>query len=83
MEIPEKMKAVVLMGPNHFEVREVDTPAAGPEDVLIKVEATAICSSDVSLIATHSFPIDDVQEAFKTFTERIGGAIKVLVHPNA
>ncbi|MBW1773536.1 MAG: hypothetical protein JRJ82_11685 [Deltaproteobacteria bacterium] len=50
MDIPKKMKAVVLMGPNHFEVREMDTPIAGPEDVLIKVEATAICSSDVSLI---------------------------------
>lgn len=52
MEIPKKMKAVVLMGPNQFEVREVDTPVAGPQDVLIRVEATAICSSDVSLIDT-------------------------------
>jgi L-iditol 2-dehydrogenase len=52
MQIPEKMKAVVLMEPNRFEVQEVDTPVAGPADVLIRVEATAICSSDVALIDT-------------------------------
>ncbi|MBW1919886.1 MAG: alcohol dehydrogenase catalytic domain-containing protein [Deltaproteobacteria bacterium] len=51
MEIPEKMKAVVLMGPNKLEIKEVDTPRTGPQDVLIKVQATAVCSSDVSLIA--------------------------------
>ena len=51
MQIPKKMKAAVLMGPNHLEVREVDTPQPGPSDVLIRVEACAICSSDVSLMA--------------------------------
>ncbi len=51
MHIPEKMKAAVLMGPDRLEVREVPTPAPGPQDVLIRVEACAVCSSDVSL--TH------------------------------
>jgi len=50
MDIPSRMKAVVLMGPNHLEIHEVDTPAPGPQDVLIRVEAAAICGSDVSLI---------------------------------
>jgi L-iditol 2-dehydrogenase len=45
------MKAAVLMGPNQLQVREIETPTPGPMDVLIKVEATAVCGSDVSLIA--------------------------------
>jgi 2-desacetyl-2-hydroxyethyl bacteriochlorophyllide A dehydrogenase len=44
------MKAAVLMGPNRLEVAEVETPRPGPVDVLIRVEACAVCSSDVALI---------------------------------
>jgi threonine dehydrogenase-like Zn-dependent dehydrogenase len=33
-------------------------------------------------LATHSFPLGRIEEAFKAFKERIGGAIKVIVHPN-
>lgn len=45
------MKAAVLMTPNVLEVKEVNTPQPGPADVLIRVEACAVCSSDVSLMA--------------------------------
>ena len=31
---------------------------------------------------THVFPIDQIHEAFDTFTSRKDGALKVLVHPN-
>lgn len=51
MEISSKMKAAVLMGPNDLRLKEVDTPQPGPDDVLIQVEAVAVCSSDVALIA--------------------------------
>jgi len=51
MEISPKMKAAVLMGPNDLRLKTVDTPKPGPDDVLIRVEACAVCSSDVSLIA--------------------------------
>jgi L-iditol 2-dehydrogenase len=51
MSIPENMKAAVLMRPNQLEIREVKTPSPGPLDVLISVQACAVCSSDVSLIA--------------------------------
>jgi len=50
MEIRSKMKAAVLMGRNDLRVMTVDTPRPGPDDVLIQVEACAVCSSDVSLI---------------------------------
>jgi len=43
--------AAVLMAPNALEVRTVVTPQSGPADVLIKVEACAVCSSDLSLTA--------------------------------
>ena len=45
------MKAAVLMAPNVLEVKEVNTPQPGPADVLIRVEACAVCRSDVSLMA--------------------------------
>ncbi len=45
------MKAAVLMAPNLLEIKEVDTPRVGPADVLIKVEACAVCSTDISLMA--------------------------------
>ena len=45
------MMAAVLMAPNALEVRTVVTPQSGPADVLIKVEACAVCSSDLSLTA--------------------------------
>jgi L-iditol 2-dehydrogenase len=36
---------------------------------------------DVKPIITHRFSLDDINEAFDTFTGRIGGAIKVIVNP--
>jgi len=50
MTIPDKMKACVLMGPNQLAIKEMPTPVPGPQDVLLKVEATAVCGSDVSLV---------------------------------
>ncbi|RKX75814.1 MAG: alcohol dehydrogenase [Spirochaetes bacterium] len=32
-------------------------------------------------LITHTFPLEKINEAFKTFMERIGGAMKVVVHP--
>ena len=55
MSIPERMKAVVLVERNRVEVRDVPTPTAGPEDVLIRVESCALCGTDVALM-DHPFP---------------------------
>ena len=87
MEIPAKMKAAVLTAPDKLEIKDVSTPSPGPQDVLINVNARAISlleSGRISLkpLATHSFRLDEIEEAFKTFTQRIGGAIKVIVKPN-
>ncbi|MCC9197583.1 alcohol dehydrogenase catalytic domain-containing protein [Arthrobacter sp. zg-Y820] len=40
------MKAVYVTGPNTNEWVEVDRPAVGPHDVLLKIKACGICGSD-------------------------------------
>ena len=92
MEIPAGMKAAVLTAPDKLEIKDVSTPSPGPQDVLINVNAWANVARAISLLesgrislkslATHSFRLDEIEEAFKTFTQRIGGAIKVIVKPN-
>jgi L-iditol 2-dehydrogenase len=37
---------------------------------------------DLKPLVTHSFPLEKIEEGFKTFRERIGGAVKVVVKPN-
>jgi L-iditol 2-dehydrogenase len=34
-------------------------------------------------LITHTFPLDKITEGFKTFVERIDGAMKVVIHPNS
>lgn len=44
------MTAAVLHGPDDLRITKVDVPKPGYGEVLIRVEACAICGSDVSLI---------------------------------
>lgn len=41
------MKAGLLIGLNEFDVREIEKPVPGPNEVLIKVKAAGICGSDI------------------------------------
>ena len=50
MKLPDTMRALVLMGPDHQELQKVPVPRPGPVEVLIRVESCAICSTDVALI---------------------------------
>lgn len=43
------MKAAVLHGPEDLRVEEVDEPAAGPGEVLVRVEAATTCGTDVKM----------------------------------
>lgn len=38
---------------------------------------------DVDTVTTHTFPLAQFDQAFETFTQRVGGAIKVLIQPHS
>ncbi|HYB75155.1 MAG TPA: hypothetical protein VED18_17410 [Candidatus Sulfotelmatobacter sp.] len=42
MNMPNTMKATVLMAPHRFELQDRPVPAPGPEDVLVRVRACGI-----------------------------------------
>jgi L-iditol 2-dehydrogenase len=41
------MKSLLLTEYNHLEIADMPAPVAGPEEVLVRVEACGICGSDV------------------------------------
>ncbi len=49
-EIPEKMKAVYLIGRKQLEVREIPVPSIPHGGALIKVLSTGLCGSDINRI---------------------------------
>ena len=51
MNIPDKMKALVAVGPGKYALREVPTPMPGEGEILVKVEACGICAGDIK--ASH------------------------------
>jgi len=50
------MKSVLVTGPGTTAVVDVDTPTAGPADVLVRVRACGICGSDTFYIARGGIP---------------------------
>jgi len=44
-----KTKTVVMEEPGEFDVREVDLPEIGPNDVLMRVEANGVCGTDIHI----------------------------------
>lgn len=48
-----KMLAAVLTAPRSFDVRKVDIPEIGRDDVLIRVTRTGICGTDVHIFNGH------------------------------
>jgi len=42
MNVPDRMKATVLVAPHRFELQDRPVPAPGPEDVLVRVRACGI-----------------------------------------
>ncbi|MBJ2151837.1 zinc-binding dehydrogenase [Paracoccus sp. IB05] len=47
------MKALVYTGPRRLEMRDVPDPVPGPGEVLIRVEASGICGSDIHAWLGH------------------------------
>lgn len=44
--MPNKMKAIVMRGPNEFGLEEVDIPQPVKGEVLVNIKAVSICGSD-------------------------------------
>ncbi|HQT64538.1 MAG: galactitol-1-phosphate 5-dehydrogenase [Acidocella sp. 20-57-95] len=47
------MKALMYLAPGVVEYRDVPVPVAGPDEVLVKVEAVGICGSDMHAYHGH------------------------------
>ncbi len=45
--LPKTMRAVVAYAPGDYRFEEVETPRAGPDDIIVKVEACGICAGDI------------------------------------
>ena len=48
-----KMRAAVLVAPRKFDLRQVDIPRIGALDVLIQVDRTGICGTDLHIFNGH------------------------------
>ncbi len=89
-----RMGKILLLGFPEDPAR-ADFASLGRENKSIHTargEGWGNCGRAVSLLAsgrvrlkpliTHSFPLEEIEEGFKTFRERIGNAMKVVVKPN-
>ncbi|MBN2103884.1 alcohol dehydrogenase catalytic domain-containing protein [bacterium] len=69
------MKAAMLIGPGRFEVREVPDPViTQPNDVLIQIDYTGICGSDL-----HYFRTGKIGDQYVTFPFVMGHECTGLV----
>jgi alcohol dehydrogenase, propanol-preferring len=68
------MRAFQLVEPGHAEVREVERPAPGPGQVLLRVAGAGVCHSDVHLLHSPKapFPLPF------TLGHEVGGSIEEL-----
>jgi len=49
------MKSIVCHGPKDLRIEESETPTAGPDEVLIRIEAGGICGSDLHYFNNGGF----------------------------
>jgi threonine dehydrogenase-like Zn-dependent dehydrogenase len=47
--VPRTMRAAVITGPRRCELHSVDTPTPGPNDLLIQLEGSGVCASNLPL----------------------------------
>ena len=67
--IPETMKAWVLGGPEELKLVEKPVPEPGRAEVLVRIDAIAVCATDIEIIK-HGLPaiIDGGSPFNKNFT---------------
>lgn len=79
--VPETMKAWVLGGPDQLSLEEKPVPQPGPAEVLVRIDAIAVCATDLEIIS-HGPPalIRGGQPFNKNFTpghEYMGTVVKL------
>lgn len=73
------MKAAVIKSPGVIEVVEVPTPEAGDGEVLLKVEACAICGTDQRVLAgTKSVDVDIVGHEITGTVAAVGAGVESI-----
>src|ERR1700675_5108590 len=67
--IPDRMRAWVLGGPEELSLVEKPVPQPGPAEVLVRIDAIAVCATDIEIIR-HGVPamIDGGLPFNKNFT---------------
>lgn len=55
-EVGDRMEAVVMTAPGEIEIQSVPVPEPGVGEVLVKVECTTICGTDVEIIKGGHLP---------------------------
>lgn len=90
----KRMGRVLLLGFSHHPIQAELEPVVMDNKALLSVRgegwgnvgrATALYERqaiDLKPLITHTFPIRQIEQAFKTFNERIDGAVKVICKPN-
>ena len=51
--VPETMDALALLGPDQFEVQQVEVPQPAAGEVLCRVHSVAVCGTDTEIISGH------------------------------
>src|SRR5260370_9232482 len=50
LPVPDQMKAWVLGNPDQLSLRDKPTPVPGRAEVLVRIDAVAICATDLEII---------------------------------
>jgi L-iditol 2-dehydrogenase len=79
--VPDTMKAWVLGGPEELSLVEKPVPEPGPAEVLVRIDAIAVCATDIEILK-HGLPamIDGELPFNKGFTpghEYMGTVVKL------
>jgi L-iditol 2-dehydrogenase len=79
--IPERMKAWVLDGPEELHLAEKPVPEPGAAEVLVRIDAVAVCATDLEILK-HGVPamVDGELPFHKNFTlghEYMGTVVKL------
>src|ERR1700722_5876767 len=80
-EIPQSIRAWVLGEPNQLSLAEKAVPSPGAAEVLVRIDAIAVCATDIEIIA-HGLPasIEGELPFNKNFTpghEYMGTVVKL------